>query len=251
MNIIVDNREQLALFKDERHRTIYLKLDEGDYNIPELVNHIVIERKTMQDLYGTLTKGHERFKQEILRSRIKQKKFYIFVEGTEERFFRMEWSKRYLKCRPHILKKIIATMEEKYSLIIIWCEGPRDAEENILRCFELNKQALEIDWEEKYMKADERLTKMMELWVHYNLDYGTIQIKETPRHLIIEFYNGGWSENEEVDMELRQICPPTIDHHPMTIYVFHKVLLNPEIVKKVSEISIKIKTYKYNFKLEG
>ena len=119
MRIIIDTREKLPLlFPGLEIET--RKLDEGDYNIKELEDIIVVERKSLIDLYGTLTHGHTRFKKEIQRSLKKGKYIYIFVEGSEAEFYSMKWAKVKLKTKPETLKKMISTMQDKYAIQIFW-----------------------------------------------------------------------------------------------------------------------------------
>lgn len=119
MKIIIDSREQKPL-TFTGHETTTRKLNEGDYNIQELIPSIVIERKSLEDFYGTIVHNHARFKKEIERSN--GRKFYIFLEGTLEEFYSLKWSKRKLQIKPSTVKKIVETMVEKYKLIIIECK---------------------------------------------------------------------------------------------------------------------------------
>jgi ERCC4-type nuclease len=119
IKIIIDTREQKPLIFTD-HETVTRKLDEGDYNIVELEDKIVIERKSIQDLYGSIIQGHARFKREILRAKAKNKKFYIFLEGTKTAFIRRSIIKYNIKWET--LSKIINTMVTRYDLIIVECE---------------------------------------------------------------------------------------------------------------------------------
>jgi ERCC4-type nuclease len=134
MNIIIDTREQKPL-RFTGHETVRRKLDEGDYNIEELIPYIVIERKSLNDFYSTLTSGHERFKREILRSKqpnisCQEKKFYIFLEGHLEDL--QQWGMRgYL-----IIEKIINTMIERYKIILVECVDRESMSRQIVRTIE-------------------------------------------------------------------------------------------------------------------
>jgi len=119
--IIVDTREQLPLFT---HNIISRKLDEGDYNTEFLLDKIVIERKSPADLYGSIVQGHVRFLDEIMRSRFMDKKIYIVVECTKEQFLNKEWEGAYYcKLSSKVLASIISTIEDKYCVIFLWCDG--------------------------------------------------------------------------------------------------------------------------------
>jgi len=120
--IIVDTREQNPLFTG--NKIIKRKLDEGDYNTESLIDKIVIERKNPGDLYGSVVKGHVRFLDEIIRSRLMNKKIYVVVECTREDFISKRWEGSYF-CRlsPKVLSAIINTIEERYCIIFCWCDG--------------------------------------------------------------------------------------------------------------------------------
>lgn len=135
MNIIIDTREQKPL-SFNGHKTTRRKLDEGDYNIKELEEKIVIERKSLPDLYQSITSDHERFKKEILRSKEKNKLFIIYIEGTLEEFYSKKWSDRELKTKPETLRKIIETMEERHKIIIIECANRDEMSKTIVEDLE-------------------------------------------------------------------------------------------------------------------
>lgn len=135
MKIIIDTREQKPL-EFPGHEIIKQKLDEGDYNTPRLIPYLVIERKSMQDFYGSIIQDHKRFKAEILRSIEKKKTFYIFLEGTLENFYYLNWGKRNYKMYPSTLQKIVQTMKERYQLIIIECETRTRMSELIIQTLE-------------------------------------------------------------------------------------------------------------------
>ena len=67
--LIKDTREPAyawdAYFKAP---TITKKLDTGDYSLLGMETEIAVERKTLDDLVGCLTKGRERFERELERS---------------------------------------------------------------------------------------------------------------------------------------------------------------------------------------
>lgn len=137
MIIYIDTREQKPL-KFTGHKTINRKLDEGDYNTPELLDKIVIERKSLQDLYGSIIQDHARFKREILRAKDKNKQFFIFIEGTLEEFYFLNWSDREYKIKPQTLQKIILTMKERYDLTFVECKTRTEMSKKIVQlCTEM------------------------------------------------------------------------------------------------------------------
>jgi ERCC4-type nuclease len=139
MKIIIDTREQLPL-SFTGHETISRKLDEGDYNIEELEDYIVIERKSYDDLYSSITHWHIRFKSEIKRAILKKKDFYIALEGNLQEFYTLKWTPRKLESKPETIQKIINTMRERYALIFIESNNREELSKKILEVFENEKK---------------------------------------------------------------------------------------------------------------
>lgn len=136
MEIIADTREQKVL-KFNGHNIIHKKLDEGDYNIEPLIPYIVIDRKSVGDLFGTLTNGHERFKREIYRTQLASKQMYVLIECRAEEFFGSKVKElNYRKFNARKFAGMMNTMQEKYRLHWIWCDGREDMEKKILIIFE-------------------------------------------------------------------------------------------------------------------
>ena len=87
IQIVVDSREQRPYFADGRYdgrtcRTIK-KLESGDYSLLGYENQIAIERKSLADLYNSLTWDRERFKNEF--ERLRDYEFScVMVEAPKE-----------------------------------------------------------------------------------------------------------------------------------------------------------------------
>lgn len=87
MKIITDTREQKPLrFKhDQITEVLVSKLDIGDYAVQFEDGHrpsVFFERKTIPDLFGTMTRGYKRFKKEIVRAQESGSTLIIVVEGS-------------------------------------------------------------------------------------------------------------------------------------------------------------------------
>jgi hypothetical protein len=76
--------------------------------------------------------------------------------------------------------------------------------------------------------------------------YGNCIIKQTPNHIIFEFYNAGWSTYEEADSELQRMVMPTIKDHPMSVYIFNTKYLDEKSYAGLN--AEKIKSYIYKLK---
>lgn len=121
MDIIVDTREQLPLFKNN---VIRFKLEVGDYSTLTLRHIFCIERKSPQDLYGSLIQGHVRFMNEIFRAGRRGVQLVIFVECSYEVFTAMSFHGGHrLKMAPATLKKIVDTTIERRAIEVVWCKS--------------------------------------------------------------------------------------------------------------------------------
>jgi ERCC4-type nuclease len=85
ITIVQDSREQTPLsFHNFRGiETIRQGLKTGDYSVLGYESEICFERKSVQDLVGTLIGGHERFLREMERMRDFKAK-YILIEHSPE-----------------------------------------------------------------------------------------------------------------------------------------------------------------------
>ncbi len=77
--IVQDSREQLGYEELFENPCVTSALEYGDYSILGLEHLISIERKSLQDLLGSLTNGRSHFEVELKRARSLHK-FYILVE---------------------------------------------------------------------------------------------------------------------------------------------------------------------------
>lgn len=113
MIILVDTREQLPFFKGAKRKT----LNVGDYTTVKLLNKFHIERKSLADLYGTVTKGNTRFKYELFRAAHNRIVLEVFVEGTRQDFIDKKFPKGDERKFPSEgLERMINTFERKYFL---------------------------------------------------------------------------------------------------------------------------------------
>lgn len=85
LKITIDTREALPLSFDGFRGvdTVRSGLRTGDYSIQGYEDQITFERKSVQDLVGTLTSGHTRFLREMERMRSFKAK-YILIEHTPD-----------------------------------------------------------------------------------------------------------------------------------------------------------------------
>lgn len=116
MKIITDTREQLPYWT-----TTKKKLGVGDYTTSKLENVFHIERKSLQDLYGTLVQGNGRFKYELFRAAYHSIIIEVYVEGTYEQFVNKQFPKgNERKFSTHGLQELIKTFTKRYHLTFHW-----------------------------------------------------------------------------------------------------------------------------------
>jgi hypothetical protein len=129
MKILTDTREQLPYWKDKR-----ITLIVGDYTTVKLKNKFHVERKSLQDLYGTLTSGNNRFKYELFRAAWHRIKIEVHVEGSREDFINKRFPKgNERKFTKDGLDRLVATFEKKYFLKFHWHKGREHAKKEVYK----------------------------------------------------------------------------------------------------------------------
>jgi len=115
--IIQDTREQKPLFKNSSHTTVEVgTLKTGDYSLKGYEEKISIERKSLGDLFGTLGKGHARFKRELSRA-LELDYFAIVVEGGYRKIRDKDFEGSYhSKMKGHVILQILFTLHMKYGI---------------------------------------------------------------------------------------------------------------------------------------
>lgn len=79
---------------------------------------IVFERKGLQDLFGTLTGGMERFKRELERAKENNFKLVLIVEGTMSEVIA---GTKYSEVKGTTILKTMMTLWVKYDVVPIFC----------------------------------------------------------------------------------------------------------------------------------
>ena len=133
MKIVADTREQLNLdftgFKDVE--VVRTKLDAGDYSLVGYESLITFERKSVQDLVGTLIGGHERFLRELDRMKSYKEK-YILIEHSPTILYQYcakhGWEKKFNT----IIQSLLAYAYH-YQVRVRFCKNREDMAEYIVR----------------------------------------------------------------------------------------------------------------------
>ncbi len=144
MKIIVDTREQAPLvFKHTAIKEVVRKgLNVGDYGamFDDFQIPIVFERKSIPDLYGTLSKGYERFKREIERAKEQNLQLIIIVEGN---LLKVLQGAKYSMRTPESLVYQIFTINVRYGIQVVFCKDSQDMSEYITQFYIAHKKEYE------------------------------------------------------------------------------------------------------------
>ncbi len=114
MKVLIDSREQKPLiFGCDWERRC---LPVGDYGCSFKEDHlhdVIWERKSIGDLYGTLTLGYDRFRRMMLKAAEKKITVIIAIEGTKDKVLKgYEHSAR----DPKSILVQLETIEKKYGV---------------------------------------------------------------------------------------------------------------------------------------
>lgn len=133
MVIEIDSREQLPLvFKCETIRSCLKCGDYGAIFSENYQHNVVFERKSIGDLFGTLSQGYSRFKREIERSKENNITLVIIVEATREKI--LEGYKHSKRNGSSILIQL-DTINKKYGIDAVFCKNRKEAAQFILDAF--------------------------------------------------------------------------------------------------------------------
>jgi ERCC4-type nuclease len=137
VTIIQDTREQMPLsFKHKFIKGVKVeKLNVGDYGAEFGDGHrppLVFERKSISDLYGTLTHGYERFRREIDRAANTATELTIIVEGS---LTRTRLGTDYGSRTPESLIYQLFYIGAKYGVRTVFCNSPDEVSTYIEQVF--------------------------------------------------------------------------------------------------------------------
>ena len=136
MIIIEDTREQDALpFKSKSvDMVVRHKLDYGDYSAHSggIVCPYFFERKGIGDLFGTLGKGHGRFKKEVARCNDDGNKLIVIVEAPYKDIMK---GYRHSKMKGIAMLRTLFTLQVKYGVQFVCCSNRSEMTSYIVEHF--------------------------------------------------------------------------------------------------------------------
>jgi ERCC4-type nuclease len=135
MIILSDSREQKPLDFDSPYIE---SVEEGPLTIPGTrysfdygvrfrdghIPAIFFERKSLNDLFGTMGTGHDRFKKKILAAKNANVRFMIIVEGTLSRV--EDYTNKYTTIAGQTIIKKLFTFWIKYGILTVFTKDRRE-----------------------------------------------------------------------------------------------------------------------------
>ncbi len=136
MKLIIDTREQRPLvFNHKLITEVEVKgLPFGDYGAmsSDYQHPVVFERKSINDLYGTLSQGYERFKREIERAKEQNYRIIIIVEGSLKRIL---MGTAFSNRTPESIIYQLFTIRVRYDVETVFCPTREDMSEFITQFY--------------------------------------------------------------------------------------------------------------------
>lgn len=146
--LIQDSREQLGYGPLFQTPHVVSGLDCGDYSVAGLEHLISIERKSLQDLLGSLTSGRDRFEAELKRARSLHR-FYVLIECSPKDLLVNDFGKL-SRAHPRSIWGTICVWSTRYHPFIF---GGNRADSARL-C-----EGLLVGYAKEFLKGAERMTR--------------------------------------------------------------------------------------------
>lgn len=122
ITLVVDSREQTELSFDKFRNinTVRKGLKTGDYSIQGYEDQITFERKSVQDLVGTLCRGRERFERELERM-LTFKEKYLLIEHSPSVLFSYCMKHGWIKKFDMIIQSLYS-FQHRYGVLVRFCK---------------------------------------------------------------------------------------------------------------------------------
>lgn len=151
--IIQDTREQNAL--KLAAPTIVAKVNEGDYALAAPHDQgVYIERKSLNDFCGTMSKGNARFRRELDRSAKKEHYIVMMVEASITDAQKIEYlpQTRNVRATGAFVMKQMRDLLADYPLSfqVLFVDGRIEAAQKLIKIFELGQQVRTADLQHAY-----------------------------------------------------------------------------------------------------
>ena len=152
--IIVDTREQLPLVFDE-YKTVHEPLMFGDYKLNDdaFTHNCCIERKSIGDLYSTLTNGIARFRAELQRATDAGFNLIVLIEEPFETMYELSRRLKRLDIviSPEYVFHNIRMFSQEFPFVqFLFVADRNESSEVIIKLFQSDGQFKHIDLQYAY-----------------------------------------------------------------------------------------------------
>lgn len=152
-HIIQDSREQNPLKLVAP--TAIAKVDAGDYALPEPYDQgIYIERKSLADFAGTMSKGNARFRRELARATKAGHYVIMLVESSisDTQGLNHLPQTRHVKASAAFIFKQMRDLltDFPFSFQVMFVDGRIEAAHKVMRIFQLGEQVKSVDLQHTY-----------------------------------------------------------------------------------------------------
>lgn len=148
LEIFIDSREQQRL--DFSVPVKDMKLSVGDYGCgPNFFSDVFVERKSIQDLAGTLSAGFERFEREVQRADMLGSYLVVVAEGSFSDVLSYSPSNSFAKkmTGSHIFYQMRQIMNKFTNIQFVFAGNRKRAADMIEKIFRLKDQVKHLDLE--------------------------------------------------------------------------------------------------------
>lgn len=156
-HIIQDSREQQPL--KLAMPVVVSKVDSGDYALPAPFDQgIYIERKSLADFAGTMSKGNARFRRELARATKAGHYIVMLVESSisdAQGLNHLPHTRHVKASASFILKQMRDLLTDfPFSFQVVFVDGRIEAAHKVLRIFQLGDQVKSVDLQSRYEKGE-------------------------------------------------------------------------------------------------
>lgn len=155
--VIQDSREQSPL--KLAAPTIVAKVDTGDYAFAAPYDQgVYIERKSLSDYAGTMSKGNARFRRELDRAQTKGHYIVMLVESSISDAQGINYlpQTRHVKASASFIAKQMRDLLTDYPLVlqVVFIDGRIEAAQKALKILMLGQQVKTVDLQDRYEKGE-------------------------------------------------------------------------------------------------
>jgi DNA excision repair protein ERCC-4 len=128
--LVVDTREQDALFKRPVKGLVMVRdtIPAGDYSVRGFESEIVIERKSINDLYGSMFSDWDRESKKLLKIAEYRRK-WLLIEGREDEVLQFQ---QFSTVHPNSMRGRLVSIQVRLGIPIYYASTRKDAERFVL-----------------------------------------------------------------------------------------------------------------------